>query len=67
VGNQSDGDASEAADVRDPIEVALAEGLRKAAEAGQWTAVELLSRELQARREARANVVELDAERRRRR
>jgi hypothetical protein len=48
------------------VEVALADALTKAAAAGQWTTVEVLSRELEARRKARANVVELDAARRRR-
>jgi hypothetical protein len=50
----------------DPVEAALAEALTRAAAAGQWGTVETLSRELQARRESRANVVQLDAARRRR-
>jgi integrase len=49
----------------DPVEQALADAIGKAAAAGQWSAVETLSRELTARREARANVVVLDAARRR--
>lgn len=48
------------------VEGALAEALRGAVEAGQWTVVELLGRELEARRKARAEVVDLDTERRRR-
>ena len=50
----------------DPVEAALADALSKAAAAGQWTAVEALSRELGARREARAKVILLDAARRQR-
>jgi hypothetical protein len=46
--------------------MALTEALSKAAAAGQWTTVEVLSRELTARRESRATVVPLDAVRRRR-
>jgi hypothetical protein len=45
----------------DPVESALAEALRRAAEAGQWSTVEILSRELTARREARAGVIQLAA------
>lgn len=48
----------------DPVEQALADALQRAAAAEQWTAVETLSRELTARREARANVVHLPAKRR---
>lgn len=51
---------------RDAVEAALADALTKASAAGEWTAVEVLSRELKARREARANVVTLDTERKRR-
>jgi hypothetical protein len=51
----------------DVVEAALAEALTKASAAGQWTTVEVLSRELTARREARAGVVELDAKRGKRR
>lgn len=50
----------------DAVEAALSEALSKAAAAGQWTTVEVLSRELTARRESRATVVPLDAVRRRR-
>lgn len=50
----------------DPVEQALADALGRAAAASQWSTVELLSRELQARREARAGVVDLRAERRKR-
>ena len=50
------GDGRTAADV---VEVALADALTRAAAAGQWTTVEVLSRELTARREARAAVVDL--------
>jgi len=48
----------------DPVEVALAYALKRAAMSEQWATVELLARELQARREARDNVIPLDAERR---
>jgi hypothetical protein len=52
----------------DPIEVALAEAVALAARAGQWTAVEVLSRELAARRLAASSpeVTSLEAERARR-
>ena len=52
--------------IRDPIEAALADALGRAAAASQWSTVEILSRELQARREGRAGVVDLEAERKRR-
>ena len=52
--------------IQDPVEVALAEALKRAAEAGQWDVVATLARELQARREARAGVVDLEAARKRR-
>jgi hypothetical protein len=47
----------------DPVEAALAQALTRASMAGQWTTVEVLSRELTARREARAAVVDLGAAR----
>ena len=50
----------------DPGEAALADALTKASAAGQWTVVAALAGELEARRKARAGVVELDAERRKR-
>jgi hypothetical protein len=50
----------------DPIERALADAIVKASAAGQWTTVEVLSKELTMRREARAGVVKLDVERRKR-
>lgn len=50
----------------DPVEEALAEGLRRAAAAGAWEAVQALTAELRARREARVGVVSLEAERARR-
>jgi hypothetical protein len=50
----------------DPIEAALGDALTKASAAGQWTVVATLAAELEARRKARAGVVELDAERRKR-
>jgi hypothetical protein len=50
----------------DPVEAALADALTKAAVAGQWSVVEVLTGELKARRGARTNVVSLDAELRRR-
>ena len=48
---------------QDPVEVALADALTRAAAAGQWATVEVLSRELEARRKARADVIDLRAER----
>jgi len=51
---------------QDPVEAALAEALRRASEAGQWEVVAALARELQARREARAGVVDLETARKRR-
>jgi len=53
-------------DGMDPVEASLAEALRKAASESQWSVVETLSRELTARREARAGVVQLATERKRR-
>ena len=50
----------------DPVEHALADALRKAANASQWSVVEILSRELGARREARAGVVDISSARKRR-
>jgi 2C-methyl-D-erythritol 2,4-cyclodiphosphate synthase len=49
----------------DIVEEALADALRGATAAGEWTTVARLAAELQARREARAGVVVLDAARRR--
>ena len=51
----------------DPVEAALGEALARASAAGAWTAVEALSAELRARREARARVVVLAVERAKRR
>jgi hypothetical protein len=51
---------------QDPVETALAEALRRASEASQWDVVATLARELQARREALAGVVDLGAARKRR-
>jgi hypothetical protein len=51
---------------QDPIEVALADALMRASVARQWDVVAMLARELQARREARARVVELEGARKRR-
>jgi hypothetical protein len=50
----------------DPVELAIATALERAGAAGQWTAVEVLARELESRRKVRAGVVQLDAERRKR-
>jgi hypothetical protein len=43
----------------DPVEVALADALRRAALTGAWETVANLTVELRARREVRANVVDL--------
>ena len=52
----------------DVVEAALADALTKASAAGRWATVEVLARELAARREARgaSNVVLFDAKHRRR-
>jgi hypothetical protein len=49
------------------VEDALAEGIRRAGEAGEWAVVAQLARELEARRTAKAseNVVGLHSKRRR--
>lgn len=47
----------------DPVEAALAAALKGATAAGEWTTVAQLARELEARREARAGVLSLDAAR----
>jgi hypothetical protein len=54
------------ANAADVVETALADALTKASAAGQWEVVATLARELQARREARAGTITLDAERKRR-
>lgn len=56
------------ADEQNPAMVpgALATALERASAAGQCSAVEVLARELEARRKARAGVVHLDVERKRR-
>jgi len=59
---QSEGQSAKRSD---PVEEALADALRGATAAGQWDTVAQLARELQARREARAGVVDLAAARRR--
>src|SRR5262245_34740566 len=50
----------------DVVEAALADALRRAADAGAFDAVAALTAELRARREVRAAVVNLGAERQRR-
>jgi hypothetical protein len=47
----------------DPVEAALSDALTKASAAGQWTVVATLAAELEARRKARARVVDIAAER----
>jgi hypothetical protein len=51
----------------DPVEAALATALERASAVGQWSAVEILARELEGRRKARAGVMPLDGVRERRR
>ncbi len=51
---------------QDAVETALAEALNRASEAAQWDVVAMLARELQARREVRAGVVDLEMARERR-
>ena len=48
----------------DPVELALATALERASAAGAWASVEILGREIEARRIARAGVVQLAARRR---
>ena len=55
-----------APDASDPVEVALAEALKGATAAGQWSTVAQLARELEARRQAKAGTVDLAAARKRR-
>ena len=60
------------AEAVDPVEAALSTALAAAATAGQWSVVETLARELEARRMARAalqpaDVIDLGDEKRRRR
>jgi integrase len=50
----------------DPVEAALGAALERASASGEWSVVATLARELEARRQARAAVVSLDAVRRRR-
>jgi hypothetical protein len=57
------GEASEAVDA---VEAALAGAITKAAAAGEWAALEALTRELRARREVRNSVVDLASVRSRR-
>ena len=52
----------EVASENDPVELALA-ALDRASAAGQWAVAEVLARELEAQRKARAGVVQLDTER----
>ncbi len=47
--------------------LALATALERASAAGQWSTVEVLARELESRRKARAGAVQLDRERRKKR
>ena len=50
----------------DPVEAALADALTKAVAAGAFDVVKVIVVELEARRKARAGVVDLDAVRRER-
>jgi hypothetical protein len=59
-------DSSHAGTFRDAVEAALADAIAKAANEGRFDVVSQLARELEARRLARADVVSLDAEKRRR-
>jgi len=57
------GDRSNDSDPIDIVEAALSTALTQAAAAGQWAAVGVLTRELEARRKARSGAVDLAAER----
>jgi hypothetical protein len=61
------GQSAEGAPIADVVEAALADAITKASAAGAWDAVQALTAELRARREARAGVVTLDAQRRKKR
>lgn len=61
------GVAHDLGEARDPIDFALAEGIRAATVAGEWDAVAALTAELRARRVARTGTVSLGAERAKRR
>jgi hypothetical protein len=50
----------------DSVELALATALERASAAGEWATVAVLAKELEARRLAKANVVALNVERKRR-
>jgi hypothetical protein len=54
------------ASIADPVEAALADAVRKATDADAWDVVKAIVGELEARRKARAGVVDLDAVRRER-
>lgn len=56
------GDVITSAISSDPVETALADALQRAAAAGAWDAVAAVTAELRARREVRAGVVDLSAE-----
>jgi integrase len=62
---QQDAPLAQAGPPLDPVETALADAIAKAAAAGAWEAVAACTAELRARREARVNVVSLEAARRR--
>jgi hypothetical protein len=51
----------------DPVEAALAKAIEGATDAKEWATVARLAEELEARRLARAKVVDLEARRRERR
>jgi hypothetical protein len=51
---------------QDPVELALATALERASAASEWDTVKVLAGELEARRRARSDVVDLKAERARR-
>jgi hypothetical protein len=63
---QLPGPSGEVGSAPDAVEVALAAGIERASAAGEWAAVQALVQELEVRRRARASVVSLDTERRRR-
>ena len=60
------GACDSACDSTDPVELALAAALEGATKAGEWSTVAQLGRELETRRQARGEVIDLAAERKRR-
>jgi hypothetical protein len=63
---QSEGQWGNQGGAVDVVDAALSVALERASAAGEWSTVAILARELEARRVARAGVVQLEVERARR-